>query len=311
MISSGIGAIAVLVGAIAANWDKITGLLGGASLESQKLAETTKAIADAEQQKLDDLNGQENILKLQGKSEEEILLMKKKQTDEVIAGLEAQLMAQEDIKKQQVDTAKRNQKILSGILKFISAPITAVLKAYDYITGSNTSRMFDRAASLIFDPEDVGEKADEQINKTKDRLAQLRNTSAGYELSLNKIQQDGIDKRQKQRDEEAQKKKEEEEKKKKEEEERKRKEQKEFDDFLKRKEEMEDAYLTSRLDKETQEKNAVADKYFQLIEQAKKYNEDTSLLEEARRVEMQEIADRYDEEELRQQMRLLINTSNL
>ena len=298
MISSGIGAIAVLVGAIAANWDKITGLLGGASLESQKLAETTKAIADAEQQKLDDLNGQENILKLQGKSEEEILLMKKKQTDEVIAGLEAQLMAQEDIKKQQVDTAKRNQKILSGILKFISAPITAVLKAYDYITGSNTSRMFDRAASLIFDPEDVGEKADEQINKTKDRLAQLRNTSAGYELSLNKIQQDGIDKRQKQRDEEAQKKKEEEEKKKKEEEERKRKEQKEFDDFLKRKEEMEDAYLTSRLDKETQEKNAVADKYFQLIEQAKKYNEDTSLLEEARRVEMQEIADRYDEEEL-------------
>ena len=298
MISSGIGAIAVLVGAIAANWDKITGLLSGASLESQKLAETTKEIADAEQKKLDDLNGQEEILKLQGKSEEDILNMKKKQTDEVIAGLEAQLMAQEDIKKQQVDTAKRNQKILSGILKFISAPITAVLKAYDYITGSNTSRMFDQAASLIFDPEDVGEKADEQINKTKDRLAQLRNQSAGYQNSLNRIQQDGIDKRQKQRDDDAKKEQEEAERIAKEEQERLEKEQQDFEDFLKRKEEMEDEYFNSRLDKETQEKNAVADKYFALIEEAKKYGEDTSILEEARRQEMQDITDRYDQEEL-------------
>ena len=195
MLSSGIGAIAVLVGAMAANWEKITGLLKGASLESQNLAATTQALAEAEQEKLDSLNGQENILKLQGKSEKEILQLKAKQTQETINALEASVTAQQEVKRQQVETAKRNQTILSGILKFVSAPLTLVLAAYDKITGSNTMKVFDDAASLLFDPEATAEDANEQLEKTQKQLDSLKNSYAGYQLSIDKIDKDAKDKR--------------------------------------------------------------------------------------------------------------------
>lgn len=301
MISSGIGAIVVLIAAIVANMDKFKTLLSGASLESQKLADQSKAVAEAEKEKLDSLNGQTNILKLQGKTEKEILLLKAEQTKQTIIAMKAQISAQEEVKRQQVESAKRNQKILSGMLKFVSLPITAILKAFDYVTGSNTSKIFDDAASLLFNPEKVGDKADETLDKTKKDLANLENTYAGYQLNLQKIDKDAEDKRKSEAQKKADEKKAEEEKKAKEEEDARLKEQQAFEDFLKRKEEMEDKYLTSRLDKETQEKNAVADKYFALIEEAKKYGEDTALLEEARRVEMQDITNRYDQEELDKQ----------
>ena len=195
MLSSGIGAIAVLVGAMAANWEKITGLLKGASLESQNLAATTQALAEAEQEKLDSLNGQENILKLQGKSEKEILQLKAKQTKETINALEASITAQQEVKRQQVETAKRNQTILSGILKFISFPLTTILKAYDFVTGSNSMKVFDDAASLLFDPESTAEDADEQLEKTQKQLDSLKNSYAGYQLSIDKIDKDAKDKK--------------------------------------------------------------------------------------------------------------------
>lgn len=301
MISSGIGAIVVLVAALVANMDKFKALLGGASLESQKLAKQSEEVANMEKKKLDALNGQENILKLQGKSEKEIIQMKAEQTKQVIIAMKAQIKAQEEVKRQQVASATRNQKILSGMLKFVSLPLTAILKAYDTITGSNTSKIFDDAASLLFDPAKVGDEADETLNKTKDELANLENQLAGYELNVNKIEKDARDKRNAEAQKDADEKKAEEEKRLAEEEAERVKEQLAYEDFLKRKEEMEDKYFTSRLDKETQEKNAVADKYFALIEEAEKYGEDTAILEEARRQEMQDITDRYDQEELEKQ----------
>jgi len=75
--------------------------------------------------------------------------------------------------------------------------------------------------------------------------------------------------------------------------------QKEIDDKAKSIEEitkLEDDFLQSQLDKQTQEENAVRDKYFTLIEEAKKYKLDTTLLEEARQKELQVISDTYTEE---------------
>lgn len=274
LLSSGIGAIAVLVGALAANWEKITGFLKGASFESQKLAKVTAEIAENEQKKLDSLNGQENILKLQGKSEEEILRLKAEQTKQTITALEASITAQEEVKRQQEETAARGQKILSGILKFVSAPLTLILGAYDKITGSNTLKVFDDAASLVFDPEKATEEANEQIEKTKQNLDRLKNTYAGYQLSLNKIDADEKKKRQDKIDKEA------EEERKRIEEENKRKLDEE-NKYLEEKTKLEDEYFNSKLSKEQQEINAVRDKYFSLIQQAEQYGEDASILEAA------------------------------
>jgi|TARA_Y100000289_G_scaffold66140_1_gene81652 hypothetical protein len=196
LVATGIGAIVVLVGALAANWEKITKLLTGATIASQELAETTKAIADQEQRKLDALNSQDNILKLQGKTEKEILELKAQQTKQTITALEASIEAQKEVKRQQVATAKRGQEILSTILKFVSAPLTLIVAQIDAIFGSNYMKIFDDAASLVFDPEKIGEQADEELEKTEQNLARLKNSYAGYQLSLNKIQADNQKKRE-------------------------------------------------------------------------------------------------------------------
>lgn len=75
--------------------------------------------------------------------------------------------------------------------------------------------------------------------------------------------------------------------------------QKEIDDKAKSIEEitkLEDEFLQSQLDKQTQEENAVRDKYFTLIEEAKKYGLDTTLLEEARLSEISNITKKYEDE---------------
>ena len=59
---------------------------------------------------------------------------------------------------------------------------------------------------------------------------------------------------------------------------------------------LEDDYFQSQLDKQTQEENAVRDKYFNLIEQAEKYKLDTTELEAARLSETQAITDKFAQE---------------
>ena len=59
---------------------------------------------------------------------------------------------------------------------------------------------------------------------------------------------------------------------------------------------LEDDFLQSQLEKQTQEENAVYDKYFAQIQAAKDYGLDTTVLEEARQKELQVISDTYAEE---------------
>lgn len=75
--------------------------------------------------------------------------------------------------------------------------------------------------------------------------------------------------------------------------------QKEIDDKAKSIEEitkLEDEFLQSQLSKEQQEINVARDKYFTLIEEAKKYGLDTTLLEEARLSEISNITKKYEDE---------------
>ena len=64
--------------------------------------------------------------------------------------------------------------------------------------------------------------------------------------------------------------------------------------FLQKKEDLENEYLNSFLDRQTQEENAVQDKYNNLIQKAIEYGEDTKILEDARQGELKAIRDKYD-----------------
>jgi len=69
-------------------------------------------------------------------------------------------------------------------------------------------------------------------------------------------------------------------------------------DVLKQIETAENEYFNSKLSKEELEKQAVTDKYFNLIEQAKLYGEETLFLEEAQAQALSEITKKYDEQDL-------------
>lgn len=71
--------------------------------------------------------------------------------------------------------------------------------------------------------------------------------------------------------------------------------------FLEEKEKLENEFLDSQLDKQTQEENAVRNKYFSLIEQAQQFGEDTAILEEAQLTALAEIRDRFAQEEKEKQ----------
>jgi hypothetical protein len=209
--STGIGLILVALGAIVAYWDDIKEAVSGVSEEQKKLLADAKAQEKVEQGKLDTLNGQDSILKLQGLTEEEILKLKIQQTSAVITQLEAQLAAQETMKQSQIDAAQRNQDILRGVIQFLSYPLTLLLMTIDKV-GEALGQDFGLeeayskgVAKMVFDPKEVAEEADAAIAETKKQLNTLKNTNAGYQLSINAIHTKAKEDKKKNDDDAAQK----------------------------------------------------------------------------------------------------------
>jgi hypothetical protein len=208
--STGIGLILVALGAIVAYWDDIKEAVTGVDSEQKKLLTDAKAQEKVEQDKLDTLNGQDSILKLQGLTEEEILKLKIQQTSAVITQLEAQLSAQETMKQAQMDAAQRNQDILKGVIEFLTFPLTMLLKTIDNV-GKALGQDFGlqdafsgTLAKMVFDPKSVEKEANVAIAETKKQLNTLKNTNAGYQLSINAIHTKAAEDKKKINDDAAQ-----------------------------------------------------------------------------------------------------------
>lgn len=194
IISTGIGALVVALGVIVANWDKIKGAVSGVSKEQENLNKATADNTKKQQEKLDAISGQENILKLQGKSERDILELKVKQTDEVIAATEEQIRQSEITLKFQKEAEQRNKDILVGILRFLTAPTQLVVDLFSKAASLvGLDFKFDIAeftASLVFDPNEVSTEGEKAIEEQRKVLEKLKNDRAGYQLSIQ-----GIDKK--------------------------------------------------------------------------------------------------------------------
>jgi hypothetical protein len=191
--STGIGLLVVALGTLVAYWDDIKAAVSGVSEEQSKLNAKTDANVLAQQAKYDAISGQDNILKLQGKSERDILRIKQTQIQAVIKATEAQLVQQEATKKAQVMAAKRNRDILEGMLMFLTAPLQLLLKTVDSVGSAlgqdfNLQKGFNKSiASLVFDPEETAKEADKTIEETKTKLAQLKNEAAGFTIALKEM----------------------------------------------------------------------------------------------------------------------------
>lgn len=201
LAATGIGVFVVALGTVVAYWDDIKAAVSGVSDEQSKLNAKTEANLKASEEKISALDKQDNILKLQGKSEKEILQYKVLELDAAIKIATANIENQKATKKAQVEAAKRNKDILVGILDFLTTPINVLLKTVDKVASvvgvdSKLGKWFDSvkdsAANLIFDPAETAKEGDAAIKAAEEKLTELKNQQAGYQLQIKQINQQAV-----------------------------------------------------------------------------------------------------------------------
>lgn len=196
--STGIGLILVAIGTLVAYWDEIKEFATGVSDEMKDQNEQAKKNLALQQEKLKTIGDQDNILKLQGKSEREILQIKTAQVDEAIKAAEVNIASSKQLKEAQVAAATRNKSILKGILDFVTLPLQALIDGVTKVAnffGSDWKRfdMSEEIATLVFDPADVAAEGDAAIKEAETTLLNLKNQRAGYQLAVRDIDQKAHD----------------------------------------------------------------------------------------------------------------------
>jgi hypothetical protein len=191
--ATGIGLLLVALGALVAYWDDIKRAISGVSKEQEKLNKQAELNVQIQNDKKKSLNDQDNILKLQGKSEQEILKIKMLQTDQQIKAYKVSIAQNESTLKAQVDATQRNQTILKGIIEGIQYPLSLILKTVDAVgkvfgkDWNLNDKLATWEASLLFDPKETEQKGLETIREQKAILLQLENEQAGNKLAMREL----------------------------------------------------------------------------------------------------------------------------
>ena len=283
--ATGIGVLLVALGAVVAYWDDIKEAVGGVSDEQQALNAQSKANLDIEQKKLDAISGEENILKLQGKSEREILQMKIAQTDQTIKKAEISLQDSINTAKAQEASARRNQEILAGILKYMTVPLTLLLKTIDSVgeaLGKDfglEDKFFTAASKFVFDPEKTKAEGDAVIAEQQAALKKLKNDKAGYQSSINNLDnqaaKESSDKQKEANDKAIEL-------------------EKQKAEALER---IRQGEIDTEAERRAEELFQVQEQYRLLIEEATKFGQDTTALKEAQLTKEKELKDKFKEED--------------
>ena len=189
MMATGIGLLIAAVGYLAANWDKVMAAVDGVSTSQRKALEDANKAVKLAEKNLSIIEGSDNIYKMQGKSERDILGLKIAGTKEAIKAMEVQINSQKIIMKAQITAAERNKGILLGILESVAAPITMLLSGIDLVgkalgkefgLAQGFKNILDSTASLIFDPKETKKKGDEDIAAMDKALLEMKNKQAGF-----------------------------------------------------------------------------------------------------------------------------------
>jgi hypothetical protein len=192
--------LATVIIGIAMNFEKLKSVIPGlneamtgVSDEMSAALETSKKMSAEAQKQLDTTMASESSLKLQGKSEREILNIKINQTKERIKGLQAEIQAQKVINVAQFETAKRNKEILKGVIQFLTAPLQLLLYTVDEV-GKALGQDFglqdlvnNWTANLIFDPEEVQNEGLKVLEAQEKALLDLENSRDSYIISVQEI----------------------------------------------------------------------------------------------------------------------------
>jgi hypothetical protein len=259
LLSTGIGAITIAVGLLVEYWDEITDLIGGSNKELEKQIILNSENLNAVDRKLRNIRTQIELEKKQGKNVDDLIEKEKSLVLEKRKALLDQIKAEKLRLKQIKDEAEM-----------------ATWREKQLLSNQRLVKAGGKAVSKITEEERIA------INDQQTKLDNLINAYDSFELGEivepKKTKDTGETDAEKLAEQQR---------------------LKAIDDKASSIEEitkLEDDYLQSKLSKEQQEINAVRDKYFTQIEEAKKYNLDTKLLEEARLSEINDIEKKFEEE---------------
>jgi hypothetical protein len=209
--ATGIGLLVVALGTIYAYWDDIKEAVSGVSQEQKKLNADAQKNVDLQNEKLQSLGDQDNILRLQGKSEKEILKMKIAETDEAINLQNVLIATQIESNKQAVESTKKHKGMLQSMLDFINKPleflwrysskfINATLEILNKIPGvkidvglnEDMLKDFNKKANeltsnYVFDEKETKAEGDKVLKAQQDALKKLEDRRAASQLAINDI----------------------------------------------------------------------------------------------------------------------------
>lgn len=159
LLATGLGAVAIAIGAIVANFDKIKAFITGANRELEKLEQNTQKLIETTNSEITLLEKQKELLKLQGEDTEEI-------NNKLIQKFELQkqslLLLLEEYEAQQ-EINKENNKELTTL-----SGIGAILKA------NNASFLFGNIInSKVTKEVEKQRELDDKIRDTKKKILDL------------------------------------------------------------------------------------------------------------------------------------------
>jgi len=190
--------------------DELLTLVDGVTDAELEQLDIQKQRAAQSKQQLDAISDQENILRLQGKTEKEILQLKFNQAQAALNEQKIVIETTKAQRKAQLEAAERNASILTGIITFLTAPLQLILAQLDLVTqtakdfgllsdetfakvGNLRNRFNESITSLVFDPKQVKADGDKAIEEQEKIYKNLENQQAGFQLSINQINQKEID----------------------------------------------------------------------------------------------------------------------
>ena len=259
LLSTGIGAVVIAVGLLVEYWDEIKDLISGSNKELEKQIKLNNENLDVVDRKLRNLRTQIELEKKQGKNVDELIEKEKALVLEKRKALLDQIQAEKLRLKEIKDEAEM-----------------ATWRERQLLSNQKLRKAGKKMVSEITEEERIA------INDQQTKLDNLINSYDNFELKeiVDPKKTKDIGETEAEKIAEQQR-------------------LKAIDDKASSIVEitkLEDEFFQSQLDKQTQEENAVYEKYFAQIQAAEEYGLDITVLEEARQKELQDISDTYAEE---------------
>jgi hypothetical protein len=220
LAATGVGTLIVALGALVAYWDDIKTAITGVSEAQRDLNATSEKVLKVEQDKLAAIGDQDEVLKLQGKTEREILNLKVKQSEQTIIAQQTAIKNAQTTLKLQIEAETKSFQTLRNIARFaievnlavlrvIAAPLDLLISTaneisealgFEKISSTINEQLSKLAATgaetvskLVFDPQETKASGEAALQESEKALKDLQNQRAGFLNSIKDLDQKAAD----------------------------------------------------------------------------------------------------------------------